>query len=445
MSAKQVGALLTSRRFLPLFGAQSFGAFNDQFLKLALITLVTWKEMSVMGISPNIIVPVAGAIFTGPFFLFSAMAGQVADKYDKALVLLRVKQAEILIMLIAATGLIFNVPALMLLTLALMGAQSAFFSPTRNAVLPQWLSRAELVTGNSLMNGIVSATILLGQALGIFLIVTINGPQVVAGILVVFALLGWLAIRQAPPAPSSSKDIKLDFWIFPTIVKTLWFAFKNPPVLKPMLGTAWYYWLSAGVLILIPTYIQGVLHYERTVLIMLMVLFTVGAICGAITCMIFSKGKEAIGISVIGALGITLTTLDLFILGGDTTRTAFAGFVPSTETTAAVLGTANDFLAMPGSKRFMFDFVFAAFSASLFVIPLNAMAQARAEPAHRARLLAAGALLLNAATTLSQLLVGGISMAGLPPHTTFIIISVISGLITVYVFYRSIVLKRQAT
>ncbi len=439
MSMKHAGALLSTRRFLPMFGAQAFGAFNDQFLKMALITLVTWQEMSILGISSNVIVPVAGAIFTGPFFLFSAMAGQVADKYDKALVLLRVKQAEILIMLIAALGFILQQPFLMLLTLALMGAQSAFFSPTRNAVLPQWLSKTELITGNSLMNGIVSVTILLGQALGIYLIATKGGPVIVAGILIAFALLGWLSIRQAPPAPSTSKDIKLDPWLLPTIVKTLRFAYKTPNVFKPMLGTAWYYWLSAGVLILVPTYIQSVLHYERTVLIIIMVLFTLGALTGAITCMLLSKGKEGLGLSTFGAFGITLSSLDLYILGGDTSRIAFAA-----NSTGPALGNAADFFAMPDSKRFMFDLVASAFSASLFVIPLNAMAQQRAAPAHRARLLAAGALLLNAATTLSQLLVGGISLAGLPPHTTFIIISVISGAITLYVFYRAIILKKQA-
>ena len=109
MSAKHAATLVTSRRFLPLLGAQIFGAFNDQFLKLALITLVTWKELSIAGMEANVLTPIAGSAFTLPFFLFSAMAGQVADKYDKAFVLLRVKQAEIFIMLLAAFALIANV------------------------------------------------------------------------------------------------------------------------------------------------------------------------------------------------------------------------------------------------------------------------------------------------------------------------------------------------
>lgn len=445
MSVKHATTLLTSRRFVPLFGAQLFGAFNDQFLKLALITLVTYKELSIAGVSPEVITPIAGAVFTAPFFFFSAMAGQVADKYDKALILLRVKQAEILIMLLAAMSLIFNSPSLMLVILAFMGAQSAFFSPTRNAVLPQWLNDKELITGNSLLNGFVSVAILLGQAFGIFLIVLNGGPEIVAGILLVFAVLGWLAIRQAPAAPPSSPDIKIDKWVFPEIIKTLRFAYHTPRVFKPMLGTAWYYWLGAGVLILMPTYIKSVLHYERTVFILIMVLFTLGALFGAISCMMLSKGKgEAVLVSAFGALGITLSTFDLFIIGSDVTRLAFEAGAPASSDASAVLGSVTDFLARTNSWRFMFDLALASFSASLFVIPLNAMAQRRSDPQHRARLLAAGALLLNAATTLSQLLVAAINAAELPSHLTFIIISSISGMITIYVFYRVIILKKEA-
>ena len=444
MSAKQAGRLLTSRKFAPMFGAQIFGAFNDQFLKLALITLVTWKELSIAGINPTIIVPVAGAVFTAPFFLFSAMAGQVADKYDKALVLLRVKQAEIFIMILAAIALIANIPSLMLVAVALMGAQSAFFSPTRNAVLPQWLSSEELVTGNSLISGFVSVFALMGMALGIILITMTNGPKTVSGILLVFAFLGWLSIRNAPPAPSSSPDIKIDFFIFPTIVKTLAFAAKRPDVLRPMLGTAWYYWIVAAVLIIMPTYIKNTLHYQPMVFMVVMVLLTVGALLGAITCMLFPKSGNPLLLSAFGALGLALINFDLFFLSSDVSRLAFGGFVESTENASAILGSLDEFLAMPSAHRFMIDLALSAFTAAIFVIPLNVMAQQRAEPKHRARLLAAGALLLNAATTLSQLSVAGMNMAGIPQHYTYALLGIFTTLIMFYVFYRVYVLKKQA-
>lgn len=444
MSVKHAATLLTSRRFLPLFLAQLAGAFNDQFFKMALITMVTWGGLNFMGMKPEVIVPVAGAIFTGPFFLFSALAGQVSDKYDKSLVLLRVKQAEILIMLMAAIGFYFELPVFLLLTLALMGAQSAFFSPTRNAVLPQWLTTKELVSGNALMNGFVSVSILVGQVGGVFLILKSGGPNLVAGILVVLAIAGWLAIRNAPPAPPPCPDIKLNPNIFAEIINTLAFAMKHPRVFKPMLGTAWNYWLSAAVLILMPAYIKQVLHYSNVVLIVVLILFTMGALAGAMTCMVISKGREAVMISAIGIMGVAISNFDIFIIGSDTSRIAFEGFVAASGDSKELLGGVGDFFAMPHSKRFMFDLVLAAFSASLFVIPLNALAQRRADPAHRARLLAAGALLLNAATTFSQLLVGGFGALSIPMHMTFIMIAVISAAIGVYTFYRAKVLKQEA-
>ncbi len=427
--------LLLSRRFAPLFLAQFFGAFNDQFLKLALITLVTWKSLSMAGIPPEQLVPIAGGVFTGFFFLFSGMAGQVADKFDKALVLLRVKQAEILIMILAALGLIWHLHWLLLVCVALMGAQSAFFSPTRNAVLPQWLTHKELVAGNALINGFVAVATLIGQGLGAYLIVIKGGPSLVAALLLLFSVLGWLAIRKAPPAPPTSQNIKIDFLIFPTIIKTLGFAAKHPKVFRPMLGTAWYYWLVAAVLILMPTYIKSVLHYERGVFIAIMVLFTIGALLGALTTMVLSKfSKNALLISALGALGIIATNLDLFWIGEHSGHLVFAD---------QGMGSLQDFLAMAKAKRFMFDLGIAAFSASLFVIPLNALAQERADKKHRARLLAAGALLLNASTTLSQLSVYLMSKMGLAPHFAYLPIAFITMFVLVYVLYRARILGKE--
>ncbi|MCF6221590.1 MAG: MFS transporter [Robiginitomaculum sp.] len=444
MSAKHAVTLLTSRRFLPLFLAQLAGAFNDQFLKLALIALVTWGGFKVFGMEPQVIAPIAGAIFTGFFLIFSAMAGQVADKFDKALVLLRVKQAEIFIMLLAAVGFFIQSPILLLITVALMGAQSAFFSPTRNAVLPQWLTDKELISGNALISGFVSVAILLGQALGLFLVVRAGGLQTVAIILVVLAVLGWLAIRQAPPAPAADPDIKIDWLIIPQIIKTFWFAWKRPNVFKPMLGTAWYYWLSAAVLILMPAFIKVVLHYDQSLMIVVMVIFTLGALAGAMSCMVFSKpGKEAITLSAIGALGVAAFTFDLFLQGQNVAPIVFESYVPASESTKAVLGTAKDFFERPGANRFMGSLIGAAFSSALFVVPLNTMAQSRAEPLHRARLLAAGALLLNLSTTLSQLMIAAMGWLSIPMHFAYAQIAFVSLLIAAYGFHRAKVLRKM--
>jgi hypothetical protein len=197
-----------------------------------------------------------------------------------------------------------------------------------------------------------------------------------------------------------------------------------------MLGTAWYYWLIEGVLILMPTYIKSMLHYDENVFILIMVLFTLGALTGAVSCMLLSKGKEAIGLSAFGALGVAIFSFDLYITGGDNGR--------------QTLGTVSDFFADSDSKRFMIDLFGSAMSASMFVIPLNALAQRRADPKHRARLLAAGALMLNAATSIVQLLIALMAFTVLPLNFPFLFIAIVSAVISFYVFRFAIKQKKSA-
>ncbi len=430
MSLHAAKTLLTSRRFMPLLGAQLLGGFNDQFLKNALIALVTWGGYSLWGLETARAIPLAGTLFTLPFFLFSSLAGQFADKYDKSTVLQTVKLAEILIMSVAALGLLIGNVGILLAALMAMGAQSAFFSPTRNAVLPQWLTDKELLTGNAIMSGLLYVFIMLGQIFGTLLVLRAFGPQIVAGVLVLFAILGYLSMKQSPKAPASSPDLKLDFNIVRDTINNLAFAFKNPPVLRPMLGTAWYYGLSAAVLIMMPSYVSTQLHYNEQVFLVLMVLFVFGAALGALLCSVLAKGKDGIGLSAIGSFGLAILCIDLYITGGDNGRTSMGGL--------------SDFFAAPASKRLMFDLFGAAACASMFVVPMNTLAQRRADKQHRARLLAAGSILLNAATTSVQALVFLMTLSPLPMKTPFLIIGVVSSCIGLYVFSRSMKLSQEA-
>ena len=154
MSAKLAGKLFVQRRFLPLFTLFQTGTFNDNTLKNALIALITFGGFAFLSDLPSAIrVPVAALIFTGPFTILCAIAGQIADKYDRGKIFRWVKRLEMLIMLLAAYGFAVKNVHVLALCLGLMGAQSAFFSPTKNAVLPQWLTPKELITGNALMSG----------------------------------------------------------------------------------------------------------------------------------------------------------------------------------------------------------------------------------------------------------------------------------------------------
>lgn len=431
--------ILRSRRFMPLMIANILGGFNDNLLKNALLVLVTYGFLTIGGLRVEIALPIAATIFTLPFFLFSAIAGQVADKYDRAWVLRRVKFCEILIALIASLGYLTGNIWLLLLALFCIGLQSCFFTPTRNAVLPQWLRDEELVTGNGIINGLLFVFILLGTVCGTIIITQVFGPQLVSALLVGCALLGWLVMCQAPDAPPPAPDMRVDYNIVTATARILREAWANKPVIRPLLGTAWFWGLSALVMTLIPTYLEGVLYYDNVVLMVLMIAFTLGAFTGSIACTILAGGKDAIWISALGALCLGLFCSDLFMIGQKADYTlAFSPLIDGD------LGGLKDFWAAPRSARFVFDLFGAAASAGLFVVPLQALAQRRADPQYRARLLCAGAIINAAATSSFQISLLLLPAFNIPLHVPFLIIGILSALIGLYAMKRAFAPEHRA-
>jgi len=430
MSAKQAGTLFKSRRFLPLFIAMETGAFNDNLLKQSLVIMVTYGGLSFFGISQAILIPLATTLFTLPFLFLSAIAGQVADKYDRSLILRQIKRIEILIMVIAAIGFALQNSIILMVALLLMGSQSAFFTPTKNAILPQALAENELITGNALISGIIYVMILAGQATATVLILKHFGPYYVSALLLSLAVIGWLGSKKIPSAPAPEPDLVIDYNILTKSISMLGDAWRDKPVFRPLAGIAWFYGFGAIFLAMFPNYIKNALFYDETVLLFTMVLFTIGAMTGALLCVILARGKEAVWLSAIGIVGVSLFSLDLYMHAGWDARTG--------------LGTLAEFFANPKSTRFIIGLFGAAVCSGLFVVPLQAMSQNRANPQYRARLLAAGAIMLNLSVNGFQLLLVLFGKLKLPYHFPFLMISVISLLVAVYTAYRVIVLKRQS-
>jgi MFS family permease len=422
MSAKHAKSLLTSRRFAPLFGAQVLSGFTDATFRNAIIALIAFAGLSFGGMEKEVLIPLAGSIFTFPFILLSAFGGQLADKFDKATILKRVKFAEILIMLVAAAGLHFNSAPLLLLTLFFMGAQSALFTPSRTAAMPQWLKDDELITGNALISGVLNLLLLIGTAFGLMMTTKAGGTVWVSGALILVATMGWLCIRQVPPGPPPAPDLKLRKNLIASTFNTLGEAERHPEVFRPMLGTAWFWGMSALMMVLIPSYIPQVLHYDVNVMFFVMLLFTVGMFAGAMITALFTKGGDAHGFSVIGAFGLVVFGLDLYFTGGDNGRTT--------------LGGVSEFLGDKGNGRLMFDLFATSVCGGIFVVPLQAMSQRRAAPKLRARLLSAGAILNAIATTGMQLALFGMNKAGMPMRTSFLIVAVISLIVALYSLKR---------
>lgn len=430
MSAKQAGVLFKSKRFLPLFIAMQTGAFNDNLLKQSLVIMVTYGGLSFFGISQAILIPLATTLFTLPFLLLSAIAGQVADKYDRSLILRQIKRIEILIMVVAAIGFALQNTIVLMVALILMGSQSAFFTPTKNAILPQALKEDELIAGNALISGIIYVMILAGQAAATILILKHLGPYYVSAILLGLAVIGWLGARKIPAAPAPEPDLVIDYNIITKSYTMLGDAWRDKPVFRPLAGIAWFYGFGAIFLAMFPNYIKNAMFYDETVLLFTMVLFTIGAMTGALLCVILARGKEAVWLSGIGIVGVSIFSLDLYLNAGQTSRTE--------------LGALPEFFADPKSIRFIIGLFGAAVCSGLFVVPLQAMAQQRADPQYRARLLAAGAIMLNLSVNGFQLLLIWFGKMAFPYHLPFLMISVISTLVAAYTLYRVKVLKQEA-
>lgn len=443
--------LMRERRFWPLFTLIQTTTFNDNALKNALIGLLSFTlaqsaiddiirvvqklpftgDMA-PGMDGSALVPFFTFIFTFPFLVVCAVAGQMADKYDRAKIFKTIKTAEVGIMILAAIGFWTMNVWILALALFLMGAQSAFISPTKNAVLPQWLSDKELITGNALVSGFVFVFVLIGMIVGLFMSGLESGPKIIAVAMLVFAVLGWMASRYQPEAPPPNPDMKVNYEPVTATLSVLFKAFKSPHVLRPMLGIAWYYGLSNVLIIILPAYLKTVMGYDLSVLIITLVAATLGILIGSLSCSALSKsgkwGKESIGLSALGICGVLIFTLDIYLFGTTT----------SVATSADDLKGMDVFFAQSSSLRFLGDLVLASFFGGLFVVPLQAMAQRRADPAIRAQLMSAGAVLLNLAVNAINILIIIMLGKNLPPKSPFLIIIVGSAIVAAYAIYRTI-------
>ncbi len=203
--------LLKTRRFLPLFLTQFLGAFNDNVFKNALIILITYTVIEQSALSPQVMITVAAGIFILPFFLFSAVAGQIADKYDKARLIRIIKAAEIVLMLGAALGFFWQHTGLLMLILFLMGTQSAFFGPLKYGILPDQLEENELIGGNALIDSSTFVAILLGTICGGLLIMAEGGPLIISVIVIAVAALGLYASFSIPPTQPADASLKIHY------------------------------------------------------------------------------------------------------------------------------------------------------------------------------------------------------------------------------------------
>jgi len=413
--------LLRIRRFLPLFVTQFLGALNDNLFKNALVILVLFRIAEAAGLDGQILITVAAGAFILPFFLFSATAGQLADKFEKSRLIRLIKLAEIAIMGLAVAGFLSGDAYLMIGVLFLMGTQSTFFGPLKYSILPDHLREDELIGGNALIEAGTFLAILIGTILGGVMILTEYGVPVVSVSILGLAGLGWLASffipRAAPPAP--------DLAINPNIVAETWNIVRAATQRRDMrltiLGISWFWLVGATFLAQFPSLAKNLIGANEHVVTLFLSTFSVGIALGSLLCNKLLRGEITAKHVPFGALGMTLFTLDLFF--------ATAGLAP----TPGALQTVTGFLSGLAGWRVLVDLTAVAVFGGVFIVPLYAILQARSEPAQRSRTIAANNI-VNALFMVAGALGATLMLAaGLSVPAVFLVVALVNGVVAVYI------------
>ncbi|WP_374012363.1 MFS transporter [Pseudoxanthomonas koreensis] len=423
MSGHSQFALLTQRRFLPYFIVQALGAFNDNVYRQAIIGLLFFLGVSTAERSMYAII--APAIFIAPYFLFSAIAGQVAEKLEKQRLIVITTTMEIVIMSLAATGFLLQSMPVLLVALFCTGMQSTLFGPVKYSVLPAILKPEELTGGNGLVEMGTSISILGGMIFGglIFQLAGAHGPVVAATAIVALAVVGNLVARRIPRVDAGAPGLKVNFNPLPESLAVLRMARRQPAVRNAILGVSWFWFFGTVLTSQLPAYAElnlGGMAGSATLYIFALALFSVGTGTGSLLCEKLSARTVEIGLVPLGALGMSGFLLDLYF--------ARPGLAP-----AGGLDVAG-FLAAPGSWRIVIDLLGIGMFAGLFVVPLFALIQSRSPNSEMSRVFAALNIQNSGFIVLAALVALAAQQLGWTGPQLFLALAVANLLVAAWIF-----------
>ena len=419
--------LLSTRRFLPMFITQFFGALNDNVYKQALLLVITYGWINQQAADVSTLNNLAALLFILPYFIFSATAGQIADKFERSQLIRGIKVLEIVIMLIGSAGFLLGNLWLLLLALFMMGTHSTFFGPIKYAILPEILKPNELMSGNALFQSGTSIAILVGMILGGAVISMSQGNLIwISLTVVIIAVLGYLSSRFILKQQVSSPDLKIDWNFFRTSFQTLKYAKSIPLIFMILLGNSWYWFYGATYLTQIPQLTQQNLHASENVVSLLLTFFSVGIGVGSLLCRRIGGSEVNIKMVPIGAIGLTLFAFYLALS---------LAYVP--ERTGAMMNVADMFNHGAIYYHVMLAVTLLGISGGFYIVPLYAMMQAYSPRSYRARVVAANNI-LNAVFMVSSAIFSIIilSVLKIDIKILFSITAVLSAGFTLWLLYR---------
>ncbi len=414
-------SLLTQKRFAPYFWAQLLGALNDNVYKNALIIAITFTSIQSLPLAPEVLVNICAGVFILPFMLFSTVAGQLADKLEKSMLIRRLKFTEFLIALCVGLAFLSQNYTILIFVLFLLGTQAAFFGPVKYSILPQHLAEAELVTANGLVEMGTFLAILAGSILGTLLIALPQGPLWVTITVISLAALGWLASIKIPYTPACAPDLQLDYRPIKPIISIFKQLRRQDDILHSLFGISWFWFYGMIFLSQMPNYCSQVLGANHQSFTLVLIIFCIGISIGSLLCARLSGERIEIGLVPFGSIGLSLFALDL-------------AFCSPAQHTFEVLKTPLECLQTPALWHPLIDFLMIGIFGGFYIVPLYSLILQRTKATRRSRVIGANNILNSIFMVCSSLFSILFLEVGLSIPQIFLVTALMNAAISLYIF-----------
>ena len=409
--------LITQKRFLPYFCTQFMGVFNDSLYRLAFNVFIAYflvKE------NDEMIISIALIVFVLPFFLFGAIAGQLADKHEKSYLIRRIKIAEMIVMLLGAVALYFQSVVGMLIVIFALGTQSAFFGPIKYSILPQHLSEDEILTGNAYVEASTFLAILLGTIIGGLLVEELATHGLLMTLIISVAVIGWVSSCFIPQAKPEMPEMKVNFNIFTSTAAIVKKTKSNKAVFLTILAISWFWFYGAVIQTQFLEFSTEVIGGSNEVAITLLAFFSIGIAVGSFACSLLSHGKVEIGVMPFGAIGMTIFAWLL----------ADISLPPTDE-----LRTVREVFEFSQAWWASFYIFMIAFFCGIYIVPLYAFLQIRSDPKHRSRTIAVNNIINGLFMVVAGVMSFALFAIGFDVSDLYRIVAVLNIIVTLYILF----------
>lgn len=413
--------LLTRKSFYPLFWTQFFGAMNDNIFKNAMVILIAFKSYTILNLTPDQMVALSGGIFILPFFLFSSISGQLADKYSKTTLVVMTKIMEVAVMVLGAFGLVQENLILLFVSLFLMGLQSTIFGPVKYSILPELIEEDLLVKGNALVEMGTFLSILIGTLLGGILIGYPGGTVYVSVVISIFSITGLIVSLKVPKLSAVTPEMKLDANLFKSTWEVISLSRKTHSVFISILGISWFWFFGATLLSIFPIYVKEVLGGDENVVTLLLAIFSIGVAIGSIICERFSHKRVELGLVPFGSIGLCVFAIFLYFLGA-----------PDLKTESAV--NISLFLQRSHSYWVLLNIAGISVMSGFFIVPLYTFIQVRSDRESRSRVIAANNILNALFMVLASVMLMIVFSLGATVVDVFLILFGLNLLVSIYIY-----------